>query len=146
MIYVLTSATSEQLEEFKGYGGFNDAPPNFKEITAKEFAESGFFTWCKVATEHRQIIPDRISRKALRKPIKFQLSYTLFYMNHGSHFAMTVDNKKVRYFTFAKCHHGSSVELSMAEANAIGHRHFGNCYHVHKCNLCGHVWAYDSSG
>jgi hypothetical protein len=127
----------------KEWGGYNHPPPGFTEITAEEFAQSGFFTWCKEGVEFRQIMSDNVDPKKLLSPIKGCLSITLFYMNHGDNYGICSDywDKKVRYFKFAVCFH-EYQEISSAEAGKPAF----NCYHYCKCSKCGHQWEYDSSG
>jgi len=127
----------------KKWGRFNDAPPGFKEITAEQFAQSGFFTWCKIGQEFRQIILTDEQQKSMLSPIGHCFAITMFYMNHDAHFAIGHDywGKKVRYFTFADCYH-NWIEISAKEAGKPAM----NCYHYCKCSKCGASHEYDSSG
>ena len=133
----------EILAHEKKWGRFNDAPPGFKEITAEQFAQSGFFTWCKTAQEFRQIYLTPEQQKDMLAPVPHGLSITMFYMNHDCHFAVASDyyGKKVRYFTFADCYHDWR-EISAKEAGKPAF----NCYHYCKCSKCGASHEYDSSG
>jgi len=45
-----------------------------------------------------------------------------------------------------RCQHSSTVELSPTQASARGVNHFGNCFHVYRCQDCDHVFGMDSSG
>ena len=67
MVKQLTSLESAQeiQDHQKEFGGFNQAPPGFREITESEFNKSGFFTWCKEKIEFRQIVPESIPAGAL---------------------------------------------------------------------------------
>jgi hypothetical protein len=135
-----SSTSAEDIQKHKeDFGGYNDAPPGFTEITSEEFAQSGFFTWCLEKAEFRQIVPDRIDQSKMLSPVKSMLSVKMFYMNHGDGYALSQDywGKKVRYFKFAKCYHDYQ--------EIAGASHW-NCYHVCKCSKCGDVWEYDSSG
>jgi hypothetical protein len=125
------------------WGKFNDPPTGFKEITPEQFAQSGFFTWCKVNMEFRQIDSARIKPDVLLFPAKYMLAVTMFYMNHGEHFAIGNDywEKRVRYFTFAECYHDWK-EISPKEAGGPAY----NCYHYYKCTKCGAKNEVDSSG
>lgn len=123
------------------WGRFNDAPPGFTEITAEEFATSGFFTWCKTAQEFRQISPENIDQSKMLAPVKYFLGITLFYMNHGENYGLARYEDRVRYFKFADCYH-DWVEISAKEAGKPA----WNCYHYNKCSKCGARWEYDSSG
>ncbi len=145
MIDKLTDVSQEEAKQFeKDFGGYNDAPPGLKEITAEEFAQSGFFTWCIEKVEFRQVLSDRLPWTGE----KYMLTLRMFYMNspHEDGFAMSHDYwaQKVRYFRFTRCDH-SYRELSVLEAQAKGRKHFGNCYHVHQCTKCGVFYEVDSS-
>jgi hypothetical protein len=130
-----------KLAHEKKWGRFNDAPPNFTEITADEFAQGGFFTWVKEGIEFRQISPDTIDMKKMLSPVKYMLGITLFFMNHGDNFGLAQYEGKVRYFKFADCFH-EWHEISAKEAGKPAF----NCYHYMKCSKCGAQHEYDSSG
>lgn len=135
----LTGLTTEELTAHEAkWGRYNDCPSGFIEITAEEFAHSGFFIWCIEMVEHRQIL-NRVPKGI---PFEGMLSITLFFMNNGIHFGIANDyqNKKVRYFKFAKCFH-NYVEISAAEAGKPAFRN----YHYYKCTLCGDQTEMDSS-
>ena len=130
--------TKEELEQHqKDFGTYNYPPPGFQEITAEEFAQSGFFTWCVEGMEYRQIMADNIKSDTMLNPVKGYLSIKLFFMNHGDGYGISHDywDEKVRYFKFAKCYHDYK-ELPSP----------GMHTHVCKCTKCGDVWEYDSSG
>lgn len=142
---LLKEPTREDLASYdkKKWGEFNDFPPGFKEITAKQFAQSGFFTWCKTALEFRQPIGwDKLPSGTLLKPFGGGPAITMFFMNHGCNFAMSNDyyGEEVRYFTFADCYH-DWVEISAKEAGKTAFR----CYHYYKCSKCGAHHEQDSS-
>jgi len=128
-----------QEEIVKHYGGYNDSPPNFKEITEKEFAQSHFFTYDPEATDYRQItdMPNE----------KTTLAVKLFFFHDGSGVGMSSDywEGKVRYFSFDLCEH-EYEELTAEMARELGLMHHGMCWHVIKCRKCGHTQSYDSSG
>jgi hypothetical protein len=122
------------------YGGYNDAPPNWREITMEEFARSEWFTYSPVAYEHRQfIIPDLEGKDIYH-------SVAMFYMQGGSGFAFTNEywENKVRIFRFDLCVHDYHG-LSQEECRKRGIYHAGMCYHVMECAKCGQIYAYDSS-
>ena len=137
--------TKEQWEaQEKTWGRFNDFPPGFKEITAGQFAQSGFFTWCIDKFEFRQPIGwDKLPTGTLLKPFTGGPSIRMFFMNSGEHFAMAQDyySKEVRYFTFALCYHDWK-EISAKEAG----KQAMNCYHYYKCSKCGAENEQDTSG
>jgi len=136
--FEIQSKEQREAHESK-WGKSNDAPPGFTEITAEEFAQSGFFTWCKLGIEFRQICNFGESKLLKQPKNREMLSITLFYMNHGDNYGMAHDywDKKVRYFKFTTCYH-NYVE--------VGNQGMRSCYNVCKCNKCGDVWEYDSSG
>lgn len=136
-----TNMVEREAHETK-WGRFNDAPPGLTEITAEEFAQSGFFTWCKVGQEFRQVCRG-IDQTKMLTPFPDMLSLTMFYMNHDANFAIAQDywGKKVRYFKFAVCYHDWK-EITAAEAG----KRAMNCYHYCKCSKCGASHEYDSSG
>ncbi len=138
--------TKEQCDKHAvEWGRYNDPLPNMKEITAEEFAQSGFFTWSITGVEFRQIDPTRFAEGNLLIPTKSYISVKIFYCNGPgeSGFAMSADywEKRVRYFKFAKCYH----EWEEIPGSSIGGPAF-NHYHYCKCKKCGANWEYDSSG
>lgn len=145
MSYAILTDGLKKAEELRAHeakwGRFNDAPPGFMEITAEQFATGGFFTWCKVAQEFRQISVENIDQSKMLAPVKYFLGVTMFYMNHGPHFAMARYDDRVRYFQFADCYHDWK-EISAKEAGKPAF----NCYHYCKCSKCGASYEYDSSG
>ena len=130
--------TEKEREEFeKKFGGFNDFPPNWTEITEEEFAQSKFFTYSPDYVDYRQMLDGK-------NPC---VSARLYFFWGDEGFAIVNDywGKKVKYFRFYLCEH-DYTELSSKEARKRGISHFGNCYHVLVCEKCDHVWSYDSSG
>lgn len=131
------NVTPEEVKEHEEkWGKFNDCPPNFEEITAEEFAQSGFFTWCKEKIEFRQINPAKIPQDKIKSPITSYISITLFFMNDPHwHYAMSGDywEKKVRYFRFSECIHDYSE------------KGVGRCLHQYTCSKCGKQYTVDSS-
>lgn len=129
----------------KKWGKYNDPLPNMKEITAEEFAQSGFFTWSITGMEFRQIDPKQFKEGSLLSPVTAFMHCKIFFTNssHESGFAMTGDywTKKVRYFKFADCFHDWK-EISAKDAG----KPVFNCYHYCRCSKCGASWEYDSSG
>jgi hypothetical protein len=117
-------------------GGYNSLPPNWAEITEKEFSQSNFFSYTPEFVEFRQAPLDGTFT-----------GIHLFHFFDGTGVALTRDYWKgtVRYFKFAACEH-SLVELSGEDCRAAGIHHAGNCYHVYRCTKCGFVQSMDSSG
>jgi len=122
------------------YGRYNYLPPNFKEITEKEFVDSAFFTYNPELYEFRQVIY-KLGNKEYYRGLK------LYYFHDGTGIGIMRDfeNGKVHYFKFAKCEH-EMVELGYQECQKEKIFHAGSCYHVYKCLKCGHVESRDSSG
>jgi len=129
----------QQYAHLQKWGGhYNHLPPNVREISFEEFAQSGFFTWCKEGMEFRQVSFKDVDPKNLLKPVSDGLhSITMFYMNHDSHFIMMSDywGKTVRFFTFTDCYHEYDCGVGT-----------GNCLHLYTCKKCGYKWEVDSSG
>ena len=119
------------------FGGFNDVPPNWHEVSEAEFAKSMAFHYEPIATEFRQFIPPGDKTYA---------SVTLYFMHDGTGWAMVNDywGGKIRFFLFFACDH-TMRELSKAECATEGLYHAGRCFHVSKCTKCGYVSSVDSS-
>ena len=126
--------TDEQIKAFfPTNDGFNYAPVGFHEVTEKEFAQSGFFTYPFEANEYRQLLYDQ-NGKPLTKDTPI-LSIRLFFHSDNQGFGMSTDYwaGKVRYFRFG-CEHEYEHTKKL-----------GNCYNQYTCKVCGHVNAVDSS-
>jgi hypothetical protein len=116
---------------------YNQAPPNFKEITEKEFAQSFLWNWAPAKQERRQI-----SREELRgcgiehPPNQGMLGVLMFWHADKTGVAMSADwwAGKLRFFKFAVCLHDFTGEK------------LGNCYYRHTCKKCGYSHTVDSSG
>lgn len=117
------------------FGGFNDAPAGWREVTEGEIAQSLFASYAPVGREFRQIRTDN-------EPY---LSVTLFFMHDGTGVGMAFDywGKRVRWFRFGCAH--TYTELSSDACRARGIYHAGRCYHVSECTTCHYVNAVDSS-
>ena len=134
----------EILEQYrKDFGDYNDIPQNLKEITPEEFAKSKFFTYSPEHIEHRQMkVPPADPNNKWGWRLKDIKLYTFF---DKTGIGISNDGGKVTYYSFCVCEH-EYEELSPSAARALGHQHFGNCYHVIRCSKCGYVQEYDSSG
>lgn len=119
--------------------GFNDAPIGWREITLKQFAQSKFFSYHPTFIEYRQIL--RIDGK----PVEKMISAQLFWFHDDTGVALVSDYwaGTISCFAFGCVH--EYVELSAEQARSLGHVHCGSCYHVYKCEKCGHINAEDSS-
>ena len=121
-------------------GGYNDVPPGFRELTEKEFAQSAFFMYSPVGMFFRQIDPKNISSEE-----KYFLSVHFYHFHDGRGFGLAHDfwAGKVRYFAYGCSHKYRAV--SQKDARARGIAHFGMCYHVYQCEVCGRLKSEDSS-
>jgi hypothetical protein len=121
--------------------GSNDPPIGIRQIHEGEFAQSHFFIYSPIAQGFAQVFiteSDRAARKLT--------SLKLFYMHDGTGYAMSSSywNEKVYYYKFG-CQH-KFTELNVEECRRRGITHFGNCYHVTECSICGYIDECDSSG
>lgn len=122
------------------FGGYNDPPPNFKEMTELEWAQSSYFSQDPIHKEFRQfVITGTNGRNTYH-------NFRLYYMDEHSGYAITNEyyEGKVRVFKFG-CEHRYK-ELSQAECRDKKINHYGNFFHVTECENCGHIMCYDSSG
>lgn len=126
----------------KKFGGFNDAPPNFKEITEEEFAKSSFFVYAPISIEYRQI---HITNDVALTRLLTGGTY-LYFFHDGTGYGICRDYSKgkVHYFSFAECPH-TFRELKASDCAKKGISHYGNCWHVYECVTCGYVTSADSS-
>ena len=122
------------------FGGYNDAPPNFKEITEADFASSKFFVYSPVEQDFRQIIMKGLDGREVYTDIR------LYIFHDGTGVGIVADQHagKVRYFQFGVCEH-KYRELSAAESRKKGVEHWGMCWHVYQCDKCGDMTSADSS-
>lgn len=123
------------------YNDSNRLPPNFKEITEKEFASSQFFIYSPRLWEYRQINvkedyekvtwPLAWSGGSPHRP--FDLRMAFFHDGRGVAIAQD-SQERVRYFSFALCEHLSKTRQNI-----------GNCLNRYTCDACGYVEEIDSS-
>lgn len=137
----------EQLPSWYKVTQNNSVPPNWKEITAEEFAQSKFFTYGFSHSEYRQFLWSQNG----------WFSGRLFYIcGRPEGVAMTnqysLGKYRVRYFSFAECIHeweGVSrkrmEELAQKFPQLKGKGTWGNCCHNSVCTKCGDYWFVDSS-
>lgn len=127
--------TASRLRELTG--GFNEFPPQWREISEKEFVNRGFFHYMAQIIEYRQMLAKEKKEKLL--------CATLFHMPvPGEGFALAHQAGELRFFAFG-CDH-QWKELTPLEAREEGVTHFGTFDHVYKCSKCGRTKAEDSSG
>lgn len=115
------------------YGGYNDVPPNWKEVNAATIAtECLVRMYTPKLTEHRQISHTQIKERHM-------LACTLFFFHDGTGYAVHYDywQKRIRYFMFSRCEHTYGQVMRPA-GNRSG-------IHTMACTKCGYVNSYDTS-
>ncbi len=94
MLYEMTPLEDEEYFAFEErFGGFNDFPPGWEEITSEQFAQSNFFVYLSTHIEYRQMLNSQ------RKPV-FANLYYLPSGNGGYAISHDYWAKKVRFFKF----------------------------------------------
>lgn len=140
------------LKKFEIHDGkvnpFNNIAPNWKEISGKEFETKLYGCYMPKYIDYRQILLESpIDRK------KYLTPTYLYVWEDGTGVAIARHygyNKKgdaeyaSKYYSFCLCEHDYKG-LSIEECTKLGIYHAGRCYHVSKCEKCGHVYAVDSS-
>lgn len=137
-LVLLKQDDEEYLSHAKVYGGYNDKPPNWTEITASEFARSKFFTYNFTKYEFRQFQDPEHNKGYMG----FQ-SAKLFYMPFNDGYGMYNHRGEVRYFRFGCEHKWRAVTPEECHKRKI--LHFGRNFSVVECELCGYINSYDSS-
>ncbi len=121
------------------YGKDNELPPNFREITEKEFAQSKFFIYSPDFWEYRQISKREDCEKFKwgKEQGSYIFSLRMAYFFDGTGIALEHDYwaGTVRYFSFAICDHEKREQ-----------RNVGNCLNEYTCVACGYKETVDSSG
>jgi tRNA U34 2-thiouridine synthase MnmA/TrmU len=130
----LSWADKETQDKFReDYGGYNDLPPNFKEITYQDFIDSQFFTYTPQLIDNRQAY--NVDKKGNRVGNYRGLHLYLFGDGTGIAIEKYYDNGKwaLKYHKFAKCEHEYTEKT------------IGRCLHEYKCKKCGYTEEIDSS-
>lgn len=115
-------------------------PPNFREISEKEFAQSKYFTYSPKFVEFRQVNdPKAVSLFKWGEPGRERshvFDVRLYYFYDGTGLGIVGDywGGRVRYFSFAVCEHLNRTE-----------RNIGRCLNEYICNECGFKETIDSS-
>lgn len=137
------SSVKHDLDHEKKWGGFNDFPPNWREIGEKEFAQSHFFTYTPKFVEYRQMLER--DERGLMKIAGKCVSAFLYLYDDGVGYAIQSDywGGKVHYYRFG-CDH-SYRAISSDECRNRNIYHGGKCFHVSECTKCGYIHAVDSS-
>ena len=145
---------SDTVLDEKEHGGFNDAPPGWREITPKELAsQTHYGSRIPDSIEFRQfILPE--DKDAERSTVQ-NVHLLRYYDGTGVSIVTSFwggqrygddgweKEQHLRFFAFGCAH--ESKELSYDECKKRGIYHAGRCWHVWECKKCGHVEGYDSS-
>ena len=122
------------------YNAPHTAPPNLKEITEGDFAQSLFFTYDPISIEYRTIPPDDLIKANVKpptnggRPCVMTMRLYWFHDKTGVGLVSEYWEKRVRYFSFAECEHDMKH-----------FRNLGNCYNEYQCSKCKYTQAIDSS-
>lgn len=135
----ITQAVREHDEK---WGGYNDTPPGWREITEADFVKSTFFTHEPGKIEFRQLMKAGLTDEQ-GAPL---ICARLYYFHDGTGVALMNDYwaGKLRYFAFGCDHKWHKVYGD--EAKKLG---FGTLYshdHAYVCDECGETKVVDSSG
>jgi hypothetical protein len=144
----------EKPEWMTDMGGYNSAPKPFRKSTYKAFMET-FRNQTPIAIESRQIMGEDCVKLGGKGEYS-HVSATVFWFDTFGFMMVFPTNEwgmdkngNIKYKHSAKyykigCQH-ESRELSQEECAKQGIYHAGQCWHVHRCEKCGMVTAYDSS-
>ena len=112
---------------------FNEAPPNWREVSQEELVASRRLIWSAHAIEFRQIL--RVNGQKIDGPvISAHLHWVHGLSGEGWAWAEDWTNRRMRFFLFEMCEH---------ELEVTGRPY--NCYTEYKCKKCGWETAVDSS-
>jgi len=133
-IYSLSPEEREQHQ--KMFGGYNQFPPGWTEITQEQFAKSDFFTYSPVLAEHRQMHATTGSTEPVT-------TATLWWLPGFEGFALVNDYWKgtVRFFRFGCKHEWGDAREELAKRG----RTLFSTEKAHYCIKCGHFFITDSS-
>lgn len=117
------------VKDEKTVGGYNDLPPNIREISEKEFAQSMFFSYSPIHIDHRQVT------RGAEKFVKGLFQIQIYWFHNGSYVALHNDfwGGKIRFFVGEICQH---------EVEGVN---VGNCLNRYTCTKCGYEYTVDSS-
>lgn len=101
--YELTPA--ERLEHERKNGGYNEFPPEWREIDAAEFAKSRHFCFSPVLVEFRQMMRPFGQLNHPRQPAE---SAHLFWQQNGTGYAIVNDYwaGTIKFYTFGRVPEG----------------------------------------
>lgn len=119
MIKELSDLTKEQREDHaKRTGTFNDFPPNWREITETEFAQSRHFAFVPVLAEYRQMIRRGPKEKdESRRNLPAAVSATLFWQSNGTGYSIISDFWKgtVSFYSFGEIPEGFEEQFDSTD-------------------------------
>ena len=129
-------------EHRQKFGGYNDTPPGWREISEKEFVKGKFFTHSPEKVEVRQLRDAGVKAES-GSPL---INARLYFFHDGTGVAMMDDHwaGKIRFFAFG-CDH-KYQEVYGQTARDLGLQATGNCQHAYICEKCGHHMIVDTSG
>jgi hypothetical protein len=139
---------SEYIDSPDGTDSY-EMPKGWRSISVEELALTRFNTDCPIFIEQRQFNWDKDTPPYGKKRIHATLYWYHDKTGVAFHKEWVFNPTKregqwqLSYFAFG-CNH-KFKELSPAESRARGVEHYGNCWHVHECQLCKYVNSYDSS-
>lgn len=162
----LTYASNEEKEKVLssiGCEGYNHAPSNIRIATAGNIMSSRFTGFSPKYIFHNQVLPHNLpqdlldaryekvmaegQKKYLRKKRSYMetcamIQFMVYHDNTGIGIEHFFWEEVLIWYTFG-CDH-KYRELSQDECRKLKISHFGRCYHVQKCETCGHVQANSS--
>lgn len=129
----------EVREHIKHFGGHNDFPPNWHELTEEEFARSPFFSYPPKVIEYRQMRKYHDGRLHDGPAIMTNLHF----MNDNTGYAIVADywDKKVHFYKFGCEHQWGDATAELKRRN----RYLHTTEHASFCEKCGFLRIVDSS-
>lgn len=138
MIELCNLSGTAQAEHKRLHGGFNDFPPNWRELNEAEFARSEWFLWPTEVEEYRQMI--YINGERTNKPA---VCARLFWLHTKNGYAIVSDHSagRVRYYAFGCVHNWGDPSAELKRRGMV----LGAFQHAHHCTICGAFYITDSS-
>lgn len=144
MLYEIKHIANENFNPLKtkDYNShYNHPPSRLKEISESDAAKILNVKQPEYL-EYRQINHDIDNISFINKPLS-HLHGMIFYYWNKTCLMIVTDKYKFRYF-LGGCQH-KFKNLTQSECYARKISHFGNCYSVTECTLCGQIETIDSS-
>lgn len=138
----------DKIESIDGSSGY-DPPNGWHSISEEELSVSNFNNELPTFIEVRHFFWNRDYHPYDRMNIRATLYWfadktgVAFHKEWVYNPTKKEGQWKLMYFAFG-CKH-QYKELSRDECQARRIFHYGNCWHVHECQLCKYVNSYDSS-